>query len=68
MSDDIARFDVAMDGSIEPSEHGRWVRYYYYIDAIAARDARIADLEQAVIKLGEIYRDVWTQIEKATNQ
>jgi hypothetical protein len=24
---EITRFDLDMDGSMEPSEHGRWVRY-----------------------------------------
>ena len=23
----MTRFDLDMDGSMEPSEHGRWVRY-----------------------------------------
>jgi hypothetical protein len=27
MMDEITRFDLDMDGSMEPSEHGRWVRY-----------------------------------------
>jgi hypothetical protein len=25
--DEITRFDMDMDGSMEPSEHGQWVRY-----------------------------------------
>ncbi len=25
--DEITRFDLDMDGSMEPSEYGRWVRY-----------------------------------------
>lgn len=24
---EITRFDIDMDGSMEPSEHGQWVRY-----------------------------------------
>ena len=25
--EEITRFDMDMDGSMEPSEHGQWVRY-----------------------------------------
>jgi len=27
MNEEITRFDMDMDGSMEPSKHGRWVRY-----------------------------------------
>lgn len=27
MSDEITRFDIDMDGSMEPSEQGQWVRF-----------------------------------------
>jgi hypothetical protein len=33
---DITRFDLDMDGSMEPSEHGRWVRHEDLVRAIAA--------------------------------
>jgi hypothetical protein len=33
---DTTRFDLDMDGSMEPSEHGRWVRHEDLVRAIAA--------------------------------
>jgi len=27
MSEEIVRFDMDMDGSMVPAEHGQWVRY-----------------------------------------
>lgn len=34
--EDITRFDLDMDGSFEPSKHGRWVRHEDLVRAISA--------------------------------
>jgi hypothetical protein len=34
-TENITRFDLDMDGSMEPSEHGRWVRHEDLVQAIA---------------------------------
>ena len=46
MNDSITRFDKDMDGSMEPSDHGRWVRYDDHTK-------RIAELEQALSDAGD---------------
>ncbi len=33
--EDITRFDLDMDGSFEPSEHGSWVRYEDHVLLLA---------------------------------
>lgn len=35
-AENITRFDLDMDGSMEPAEHGPWVRYEDLVQAIAA--------------------------------
>jgi hypothetical protein len=39
---DITRFDLDMDGSMEPAEHGRWVRHEDLVRAIAAERNKLA--------------------------
>jgi hypothetical protein len=40
--EDTTRFDLDMDGSMEPSEHGRWVRHEDLVRAIAAERNKLA--------------------------
>jgi hypothetical protein len=40
--EDITRFNLDMDGSMEPAEHGRWVRHEDLVRAIAAERNKLA--------------------------
>ena len=42
--EDITRFDLDMDGSMEPAEHGRWIRHEDLVRAIAAEREACAKL------------------------
>jgi hypothetical protein len=42
--EDTTRFDLDMDGSMEPSEHGRWVRHEDFVRAISAEREACAKL------------------------
>ena len=46
--EDITRFDLDMDGSMEPAEHGRWIRHEDLVRVIAAeREACAKVCEQS---------------------
>jgi hypothetical protein len=45
--EDITRFDLDMDGSMEPAEHGRWIRHEDLVRAIAAEREACAKLMES---------------------
>ena len=65
---EITRFEMDMDGSMEPSEHGEWVRYE---DAqrtwVGLTDAELADMHATLmVKLRGCYetKDLYKAIEQ----
>jgi len=58
---EIARFDRDMDGSMEPSEHGQWVRYQ---DVQQRTWVGLTD-EEIEILSDEAEGNTWTAVELA---
>lgn len=44
----MTRFDLEMDGEMEASDDGRWVRYHDHMDALAKKDREIAELKSEI--------------------
>ena len=56
--EDITRFDLDMDGSFEPSEHGSWVRYEDHVLLLAAQRQWVG-LTDEEISACDPHEDCW---------
>jgi hypothetical protein len=63
-AEEITRFNLDMDGSMEPSDDGRWIRYEDHLQAIAKAEA---EKQEPVDKKGSPCPEFWDWLPKAYN-
>ena len=52
----MVRFDLEMDGEMEPSDEGRWVMYHDHRQALDEKDAAYQQLMEQAVRFAEAYR------------